>query len=80
MGENPEVRGIEAVKGKSAWWANTFEVHGIEIDGPFVNGDQFAVRMKLDTTNKVSSQRSTMEEVAVYTVESGKIVHERFYF
>ena len=38
--------GKEALKQKSDWWRANHEVHGAAIEGPFVNGDQFAVRIK----------------------------------
>src|ERR1700737_1814446 len=77
-GENPEVSGIEAVRAKGEWWAQNFEVHEVEVEGPFVNGDYFAVRFKLDATNKGTGERSIMDEIALYTVKNDKIVHERF--
>jgi len=78
MGEPREVSGIEAVLGKLAWWHENFEVHSATTEGPYVNGDEFAVVFKLDTTMKATGERSSMEEVAVYTVKDDKIVHERF--
>jgi hypothetical protein len=72
--------GKEAVKQKSEWWRANHEVHGGSVEGPFVNGDQFAVRFKMDITPKATGQRVTMDEVGVYTVEDGKIIEERFYY
>ena len=78
IGNPNEVQGIDAVLGKHDWWTNNFEVHSAEVEGPFVNGDEFAVRYALDATAKQSGQRSTLVEIAVYTVKDDKIVHERF--
>jgi ketosteroid isomerase-like protein len=72
--------GKEAVEQKSVWWRDNHEVHGGSVEGPFVNGDQFAVRFKMDITPKSTGQRVTMDEVGVYTVEDGKIIEERFYY
>ena len=72
--------GKEAVKQKSEWWRANHEVHGGSVEGPFVNGDQFAVRFTMDITPKATGQRITMDEVGVYTVEDGKIIEERFYY
>jgi len=72
--------GKEAVKQKSDWWRANHEVHGASVEGPFVNGDQFAVRFKMDVTPKETGQRITMDEVGVYTVKDGKIIEERFYY
>jgi hypothetical protein len=80
MGETPTVTGIDAVLGKLAYFHDTMDIHGAEVTGPFLNGNQFAVRFVLDATQKQSGKRSTMEEIGVYTVEGDKIVHEAFYF
>jgi ketosteroid isomerase-like protein len=55
-------------------------VHGFETSGPYVNGDQFALRFKIDVTPKASGQRTQMEEVGLYTVRDGKIAEERFFY
>jgi hypothetical protein len=78
-GGDPASRGIEAARGKNEWWANNHEVHGVEVDGPYVNGDQFVVRFKMDMTPK-GGQRTTMDEMAVYTLRDGKIAEERFFY
>ena len=78
-GGDPASRGIDATRGKGEWWANNHEVHGVEVEGPFVNGDQFVVRFKMDMTPK-GSQRTTMDEMAVYTIKDGKIAEERFFY
>ena len=79
-GDMAEVRGKDAVRGKGEWWAGAHEVHSSEVEGPYVNGDQFVVRFKMDLTQKQSGQRLTMDEVGVYTVRDGKIVEERFFY
>jgi ketosteroid isomerase-like protein len=75
-----EVRGTEAVKSKSDWWYANHEVHGGTVEGPFCNGDQFAVRFTMDITAKETGQRMSMTEVGLYTVRNGKIVEERFFY
>jgi ketosteroid isomerase-like protein len=80
--EGPMARleGREAVHGKSVWWNGAHDVHGVETQGPFVNGDQFAVRWVMDVTQKASGNRITMDEVALFTIKDGKIVEERFFY
>jgi hypothetical protein len=80
MGEHATMTGINAVLGKAQWFHDTMEVHSSEVSGPYVNGNLFAVRFTLDATNKETGQRSTMDEVALYTVEGDKIVHEAFLY
>ena len=79
-GGDPASRGIDAARGKGVWWANNHDVHGVEVEGPYVNGDQFVVRFKMDITPKSSGQRMTMDEMAVYTLKNGKIAEERFFY
>ena len=80
MGDNAELRGIEAVRGKGEWWNDAHEVHGAVVEGPYINGDQFVVRFKMDITIKASGERRTMDEVALYTVRNAKITEERFFY
>lgn len=75
-----EVRGREAVHGKGEWWTANHEVHGFETHGPYLNGDQFALRFAMDVTPNATGQRVRMEEVALYTVREGKITEERFFY
>ena len=79
-GGDPASRGIDAARGKGEWWAANHEVHGVEIEGPYLNGDQFVVHFKMDVTPKQSGQRMTMDEMAVYTLKNGKIAEERFFY
>ena len=73
-------RGKEAVKKKGEWWTANHEVHSFSSEGPYVNGDQFAVQFHFDVTVKDSGERRNMKEVGVYTVKNGKIVEERFFY
>ena len=75
-----EMRGIAAVQGKSQWWGENHEVHEMKVEGPFMNGDQFAVFFHMDVTHKPTEKRFQMDEVGVYTVEDNKVVHERFFY
>lgn len=83
MGDMPaRMEGIEAIRGKNEWWTNNHEVHGMEVIGPYCGHrqDQFAVDFQMDVTNKQSGERSQMREVALYTVDGGKIVQEEFLY
>ena len=78
-----EVRGIEQVVAKNKWWYENNEIHQTEADGPFPNGDRFAVIFRYETTPKAgprAGQRGRFEEIAVYTVKNGKITREEFFY
>lgn len=80
-GSSPITKGREGIRGKHEWWASAFEVHGGSVDGPHLHGeDRFAVIFEVDSTHRESGQRSQMKEVAIYTVEDGKIVKEEFFY
>ncbi len=75
--------GLEAIKGKSAWWVENHEVHGAVVEGPYPHGDRFIVRFKYDVTAKagpMTGKRFTMDEAALYHVKDGKVVHEEFFY
>ena len=75
--DSPKTTGVDGIRGKHEWWNNTFEVHSSEVEGPFLHGeDRFSVIFNIDATNKESSERMSMKEVAVYTVSNGKIIRE----
>jgi ketosteroid isomerase-like protein len=75
-----EMSGIDAIRGKHEWWDANNEVHSAKVHGPFLGEDQFAVHFTWDATFKPTGQRSTMSEMALYTVKDGKIVREEFYY
>ena len=55
-----------------------FVHHNVKVEGPYVHGDQFVVRFKMEVTPK-GKQRMNLDEVGLYTVQNGKIVEERFF-
>ena len=78
-----EMKGIDKIKGKNQWWYENNQVHGGKAEGPFPNGDRFAVRFHYDITPKAGpnkGKRTSMDEVGIYTVKNGKIVKEEFFY
>ncbi len=75
-----EMKGIDAVRGKHHWWTENMIVHSADVSGPFVGDDEFAVYFDYETTFKPTGKRSTMKEMAKYTVADGKIVREEFFY
>lgn len=55
------------------------EFHGSTISDPIIAGNYFSISWVLDATMK-GRGRVKMEEICVYKVEKGKIVHEQFFF
>jgi ketosteroid isomerase-like protein len=79
-GPMARVQGTAAVKAKSDWWYANHEVHSVTTEGPYVNGDQFAMTFAMDVTDKATGNRMQMQEVGLYTVRDGKIVEEKFMY
>ncbi len=78
-----EMKGIGAIRGKHEWRGANHEIHSASAEGPFVNGDRFAAIFQYDVTAKdgpMKGNRFTMREVALYTVEDGKVVREEFLY
>lgn len=77
-----EMRGVEAVEENSQSFVDLNEIHGFEVEGPFLGGDQdrFAARFAIDTTSKATGERSTITKISLYTVQHGKVVREEVYY
>jgi ketosteroid isomerase-like protein len=80
MGDMREAKGIGEVRGKGAWWNGKHEINTLEVGGPYVHGDTFAVRFVMTFTDRDSGERASMDELGFYRVRDGKIVEERFFF
>lgn len=80
-GQGAAVTGLDAIKGKHAWWADNHIMHGGTVEGPFTHGDdRFAVVFGMDVESKADGKRTQMREVAVYHVKDGRIVREEFFY
>jgi hypothetical protein len=74
------VKGLDAIREKGRKWAENLEtIHGGTMSDPVVAGDWFSVASSLDATYK-SMGRMAMQEICVYKVRGGKIVHEQFFY
>lgn len=83
--EGPMARcsGRREVEAKGQWWNENHDIHAFETEGPFVNGNQFALGFRIDVTPKIGEQagkRIQMTEMGLYTVQDGKVVEERFFY
>ncbi len=79
-GSDPAARGRAAVDAKGAWWYENHEIHSVETFGPYVNGEQFALRFTMDVTMKATGNRMQMDEIGLYTVAGDKVIEERFFY
>ncbi|WP_299408718.1 nuclear transport factor 2 family protein [uncultured Roseobacter sp.] len=73
-------KGRGAIKAKREDWVAKHEIHKLEVDGPYVHPpNRFGVRYEVEVTQKATGRRMTLREIAVYSVEDGKIVREEFF-
>ena len=73
-------KGRNAIKAKREDWVATHDIKRLDADGPYVHPpDQFSVRFEAEVTQKESGRQMILREIAVYTVEDGKIVREEFF-
>ena len=75
-----DASGLDAIREKGRRWAeNIVEIHGGSVSDPVVAGEWFSVAMGIDATYR-DRGRMAMEEICVYRVRDGKIVHEQFFY
>jgi hypothetical protein len=77
------MQGIDAIRGKNQWWIDNHTIHSAAADGPYPHGDRFIVRFNYDVTAKagpMAGKRMKLEEAGLYTVRSGKVVQEEFFY
>ena len=73
-------KGKEAVAEKGKQFASMIEErHGSSCSDPVVGGRYFSISMSLDATMK-GMGRQLLDEICVYEVKDGKIVHEQFLY
>lgn len=73
-------KGRSAIKAKRQDWVATHTIHRLDADGPYVHPpNQFGVRFEAEVTHKATGRQMTLREVAIYSVEGGKIVREEFF-
>lgn len=78
-GEPREYHGLDAIAGKMDWWDQNFDIVRCDVEGPWVNEPFFAVTFAMEVTTKSDGQSQVMREIAIYEVQEGKIVTERFF-
>lgn len=73
-------KGRGAIQAKREDWLQSHEIERLEADGPFVHPpNRFGVRFEAHVTQKATGEKMTLREIAIYSVENGKIVREEFF-
>ncbi|MEO1042163.1 MAG: nuclear transport factor 2 family protein [Pseudomonadota bacterium] len=73
-------RGIDAIKEKSKRFFSYFDIEEVTISDAFLHGDEaFAVTFTYKVRHRESGEHFDSHEIAVLTVEAGRITREVFY-
>jgi hypothetical protein len=82
-GAGRESVGMEAIQAKVAQWFAMTKMHGGQVTGPFLHGDdKFSVFATMDVEmvdGPWKGMRMKADEIGVYTLKDGKIIHEEFF-
>ncbi len=78
-GEGSEAvyRGIEAARAKSLHWFSTQGIEDLNLDGPFVTGDPFALFADMLIVH--AGVRTPHSQIVVFSVRDGMIIEERHF-
>jgi hypothetical protein len=75
-----DVKGLPAILEKGEKFRASLEaIHGTSASDPVIANNWFSIALMLDVTMKVYG-RVKMQEICVYRVHEGKIVHEQFFY
>jgi ketosteroid isomerase-like protein len=73
-------KGRGSIEAKRSDWAAMHEIHRLDADGPYVHPpNRFSVRFEVEVTQKSTGRKMNLREIAIYTVEDGKIAREEFF-
>lgn len=74
------ISGIAAARAKAEARFGNHAIVELDIDGPFVTGDQFALFLDILIADPTAGVARPFTEIAVFTVRNGRIVEERFFY
>lgn len=74
------VSGFDAVCEKGKLWFSACGIEQLKMEGPYVNGNQFALHMDMEILFRESGERKHFKEIALFTVSKGRIVEERYLY
>lgn len=72
--------GLAAILKKSEQFGSTVQFVACEVGPAQIAGNYFSMAQTFHSIIRQSGERKQMQEIAVYKVENGKIVEERFFY
>ncbi|PSK95968.1 uncharacterized protein YbjT (DUF2867 family) [Murinocardiopsis flavida] len=79
-GEHVEVRGIEDIMANAERLTGDYDIHSVDVDGPYLAAERFAVRFTFDETYTPTGKRHSTTKMSLYTVADGSIVREEVHY
>lgn len=79
-GKHVELRGTEEIMANAERVNRDVEILAVDVDGPFVRDDRFAVRFSFDERHKPTGQRTSVTKMSLHTVTNGEITREEVYY
>ena len=77
----PKFEGLTNILKKGEEFRNSVEAwHGMSVSAPIATFNYIALALKIELTYKGQTESTSMEEIILYRVEEGKIIHEQFYY
>lgn len=79
-GEHVEVRGFDDILANAERLTADYEIHDVDVDGPYLAAERFAVRFTFDETHTPTGKRATTTKMSLCTVADGLIVREEVHY
>ncbi|MFL6118813.1 NAD(P)H-binding protein [Actinophytocola sp.] len=79
-GKHVELRGLADITANAERLNHDRRIHAVDVDGPYVRGDRFAVRFTFDETHTPTGQRTSTTKLSLYTVVDGVLSREEVYY
>jgi uncharacterized protein YbjT (DUF2867 family)/ketosteroid isomerase-like protein len=78
--EGTGLRGVEAIMANARRQTASYQIRGVDIDGPYPHGDRFAVWFAFDEIHVPTGTSGTTRKMSIYAVRDGAIVSEDVYY
>jgi uncharacterized protein YbjT (DUF2867 family) len=75
-----QLRGLGPILTNAQRLNADYHLHAVDVAGPYLHEDQFAVRFAFDQTHIPTGHRSTSAKMSLYTVIDGAIAREEVFY
>lgn len=75
-----ELRGTAAIMANAERVNRDVEIRHVDVDGPYVRGDRFAVRFSFDQVHTPTGERAATTKMSLHTVANSEITREEVFY